>query len=80
VLDSPEKALAAAMETATIIAEKSPIAMHGTKINLNYARDHGVAEGLHFISVWQAANIQSEDVILAVQAAMTKTKPQFPRL
>ena len=80
VLDSPEQALAAAMETATIIAEKSPIAMHGTKINLNYARDHGVAEGLHFISMWQAANIQSEDVILAVQAAMTKTKPQFPRL
>ena len=80
VLDSQAAALAAAMETATVIADKSPIAMHGTKINLNYARDHGVTEGLHFISVWQAANIQAEDVAIAVQAAMTKTKPEFPKL
>lgn len=80
VLETREKTVEAALATAALIAEKSPIAVHGTKINLNYSRDHSVAEGLHFISVWQAANIQTEDLMTAVQAAMTKTKPVFSKL
>ncbi len=50
--------LAAARALATHIATKSPIAVMGTKHNLNYARDHTVEEGLNYISVWNMAMLQ----------------------
>ena len=37
-----------AIEIAAGIAEKSPIAVQGTKANLVYARDHSVSEGLEY--------------------------------
>ena len=37
---------------ATQIAENSPVAIAGTKEQLNYARDHSVEDGLnHVVSV-----------------------------
>lgn len=36
----------AALDTASLIASKSPIAVQGTKICMVYARDHTVQEGL----------------------------------
>jgi len=38
----------AAVEMASTIASKSPVAVQGTKINLIYSRDHGVEESLHY--------------------------------
>ena len=38
-----------AIEIAADIAEKSPIAVQGTKANLVYARDHSVSEGLEYV-------------------------------
>ena len=38
--------LKAAVETATVIASKSPIAVQGTKMALVYARDHSVPDSL----------------------------------
>ena len=38
-----------ALNVATNIAEKSPIAVQGTKMNLVYARDHSVPEGLEYV-------------------------------
>lgn len=37
------------MEMASNIASKSPIAVMGSKINLNYARDHSVDDGLNYV-------------------------------
>ena len=37
------------LELAETIASMSPVAIQGTKINLNYARDHTVEEGLDFV-------------------------------
>lgn len=37
-----------ALKMAEDIASKSPVAVQGSKINLNYSRDHTVDEGLHF--------------------------------
>lgn len=34
---------------ASEIAEKSPVAVQGTKVNLNYVRDHSVQDGLDFV-------------------------------
>ncbi|GMS94114.1 hypothetical protein PENTCL1PPCAC_16289, partial [Pristionchus entomophagus] len=42
VCDSPDAVLAAAKETAKTIATSSPVAVQGTKVVLNYARDHTV--------------------------------------
>ena len=41
--------MAAAIEMASDIAEKSPVAVQGTKVNLNYARDHSVPDALEFV-------------------------------
>lgn len=41
--------LAGALEMAGEIAARSPVAVQGTKINLLYARDHSVAEGLNYM-------------------------------
>jgi len=35
-----------ALETATTIASKSPIAVQGTKMSLVYSRDHSVPDSL----------------------------------
>jgi delta(3,5)-delta(2,4)-dienoyl-CoA isomerase len=46
-----EGVLAAALETAKVIASKSPIATLGTKHLLNYSREHTVQEGLDYCKV-----------------------------
>jgi len=38
--------ISAALETAALIATKSPIAVQGTKVCMVYARDHTVQQGL----------------------------------
>ena len=45
VHENKAAALKRAHELAGIIASKSPVAVQGTKENLNYSRDHTVAEG-----------------------------------
>ena len=46
-----EQLMEKALSMATEIAEKSPVAIAGTKENLNYSRDHSVPEGLdHMVS------------------------------
>jgi delta(3,5)-delta(2,4)-dienoyl-CoA isomerase len=41
--------LASALDLAENIAQKSPVAVQGTKIQLNYSRDHSVDESLEYI-------------------------------
>ena len=38
-----------ALETAALIASKSPVAVQGSKINLVYSRDHSVDDSLRYI-------------------------------
>ena len=46
VCDDADATLAAATDTAKLIASKSPIAVVGTKVNLNFSRDRSTADGL----------------------------------
>ena len=55
VFADKETMLAGVMEIASHIASKSPLVIRGTKEILNYTRDHSVAEGLNYMSVWNAA-------------------------
>jgi enoyl-CoA hydratase len=67
-----------AREQAALIAEKSPLAVRGTKHIMNYSRDHTVAEGLDYVAVWNAGMLMSLDLKLAVEAAMQRRQAEFP--
>ena len=44
-----EATVAAALNIAKTIASKSPVAVQGSKVILNYSRDHSVDEGLEYV-------------------------------
>ncbi|NXE57950.1 ECH1 protein, partial [Casuarius casuarius] len=73
----PDKAalLQGALELAATVASKSPVAVQGTKVNLVYARDHPVPEGLRYAATWNMSMLQTEDVLKSVQAALEKKDP-----
>jgi len=75
-----ETMLKAAVDMAATIATKSPIAVYGTKANLNYARDHSANENLEYITTWNAAMLQSEDLLKTAAAMMTKEEAEFEDL
>ena len=72
-----ESALAAAMELARTIAAKSPLAVAGAKLSLNYSRGRPVEEGLRHVALWNAGTLLSADLTTAIQARIEKTEPSF---
>jgi enoyl-CoA hydratase len=68
------------LETAREIAEKSPLAIWGTKVTMNHARDHSVDESLDQIATWQAGMFQPADMAEAFTAKAEKRTPAFPDL
>jgi hypothetical protein len=48
--------------------------------NLNYSRDHTVDESLAYMAVWNAAMLQTDDILLAAQAMMQKKTATFAKL
>ncbi|TDR71659.1 crotonase/enoyl-CoA hydratase family protein [Paludibacterium purpuratum] len=77
VLPDGDSLRAAALETARLIAAKSPLAVRGSKQVLNYSRDHSVADGLEYVANWNAAMLLSEDIVKAGMAAMSKQSAVF---
>ena len=80
VFDTPEAMLAAALQCATEIASKPPVAIWGTKQAIQYAQDHSVEDSLRQMgwlqgAIWSSANVRES--ILAMQA---KRAPQFDPL
>jgi len=80
VLPTLESAIADAVAVAGQIAQNSPVAVVGTKQNLNYSRNHTIQESLDYVQIWNAAMIQTDDVAAAMSASMQKTKPEFSKL
>ncbi len=71
ILDSKEAALERALAVAKEIAEKSPLAVHGCKRMITYARDHNTADSLDYVVTWNAGMLHSEEVMAAVTAGKT---------
>jgi enoyl-CoA hydratase len=69
--------LAGVLGIAAEIAEKSPLAIWGSKQMLNYARDHSVEDGLEYIATWQAGMFFGSDMAEAFAAKAEKRKPVF---
>ncbi|XP_075346142.1 delta(3,5)-Delta(2,4)-dienoyl-CoA isomerase, mitochondrial [Mycteria americana] len=76
VFPDKETLLRGALDVASAIAARSPVAVQGTKVNLVYARDHPVPESLRYVATWNMSMLQTEDILKSVQAAMEKKGPE----
>jgi enoyl-CoA hydratase len=81
VLPSPGALLEHVMGVAKEIAQKSPLAVYGSKVMINHARDHSVADGLDYIATWQAGMYNPEtDMREAFTARRDARAPEFSDL
>ncbi|KAF7953090.1 hypothetical protein EAE96_006309 [Botrytis aclada] len=77
---SKQNAIDKALAIAKLLAEKSPVAVQGTKELLNHARDNRLADSLRYTGVWNSAAIQTKDVKDAMLSGLQKRKPTFEKL
>jgi enoyl-CoA hydratase len=80
VFDTQEAMLAHALETAREIASKAPVAVTGSKVMINYARDHTIRDGLDYIGVWQTGMFSGAHMAEAFKAKAEKRPAEFPDL
>lgn len=80
VFDTQEEMLAAVMEIAREITQKSPLAVTGSKVMMNYAKDHTEADALDYIAVWQTGMFQPSEMAEAFTAKAEKREPNFQSL
>lgn len=81
LFDTQEQMLAHVMEIAKEIASKSPLAVHGSKVMINYARDHSIADGLDYIATWQAGMFNpTSDMFESFRAKQEKRDPVYEDL
>ena len=72
-----ELTIAAGLELARTIAAKSPLAVAGAKMSLNYSRGRTVEDGLRQVALWNAGTLVSADLTAAIQARMAKRVAEF---
>ncbi|TVT42294.1 crotonase/enoyl-CoA hydratase family protein [Amycolatopsis rhizosphaerae] len=77
VYPDQEAVLAAARAMAAEIAENPPLVVQGIKEVLSLNTERQVADGLRYVSTWNAAFLPSKDLGEAVQAFMERRKPEF---
>jgi enoyl-CoA hydratase len=68
------------MALAREIAAKSPLAMAGSKLALNYARDHGTADALAQMTLLQSAIFDIAEIERAIAAWKAKQPAAFAAL
>lgn len=69
-----------ALDLAGQIAAKSPLAVAGSKLALNYARDHGTAEALAQMTLLQSAIFDIDEMGRAIAAWKAKAPAAFEPL
>ena len=77
VFGTHEEMLAEVMAIAKEIASKAPLAVHGCKRAISYARDHTTADGLEFIGLWNASMLHTEEIMEAMSANADKRDGDF---
>ena len=80
VLPTHEDCVAHALATAKEIASKAPLAVTGSKVMINYARDHTIKDGLDYIAVWQTGMFSGPHMGEAFKAKAEKRDADFPDL
>lgn len=72
--------LGAVMATAREIALKNPVAVTGSKVMINYAREHGTKDALDYIALWQTGMFARGHMAEAFAAQREKRAPRYPDL
>jgi enoyl-CoA hydratase len=72
--------LAQAQAMARTIAAKSPLAIAGSKMALNYAVDHPTSEALQQMTLLQSAIFDLDEMARAIAAWQTKQTAEFAPL
>ena len=81
IFDTQEQMLKHVFALAAEIASKSPLAVHGSKVMINYARDHSIADGLDYIATWQAGMFNpTADMFESFKAKQEKRDPVYDEL
>lgn len=80
VYETHEEMMEAVMNVAREIANRSPLAVAGSREMLNFARDHSIADGLKHIAVWQTGMFQPGDMAESFAAQQEKRDPEFQEL
>jgi enoyl-CoA hydratase len=80
VFASQEAMMAHVMALAAEIAEKSPLAVTGSKRMINYARDHSTQDALDYVALWNASMLAPPHMMEAFAAKAQKRAPAFPDL
>ena len=80
VLPDAQALLQHALRVAASIAAKSPLAIAGSKLAINHARDHGTAAALHQMTLLQSAIFDSTEMALAIDAWKAKRQGDFASL
>lgn len=80
VLTDAQAALDHAMGLARNIAAKSPLAIAGSKLALNHARDHGTAASLQQMTLLQSAIFDTDEMAVAIKAWKAKEAAAFEPL
>ncbi len=80
VFEDHDALVAGVLEIAAEIASKSPLTIWGAKEALVYARDHGVSDALHQISLWQTGAFQPADMMESFGAKAEKRPANYEDL
>jgi len=80
VLPDALATLGQAMTLAAAIAAKSPVAMAGSKMAINYAVDHPTADALQHMTLLQSAIFDVDEMALAIEAWKHKRIADFAAL
>ncbi len=80
VLPDAPATLGHAMTLAAAIAAKSPVAMAGSKLAINYAVDHPTADALQQMTLLQSAIFDIDEMALAIEAWKAKRNAEFAAL
>lgn len=80
VFDDHQQMLASVATIARDIAAQSPLAVHGSKHMISYARDHALRDSLDYMASWQAGMFRPQDMAQAMQGAATRSAPDYSPL
>lgn len=80
VLPDANAAIEHALALARNIAAKSPLAIAGSKLALNHARDHGTAAALQQMTLLQSAIFDTAEMAVAIDAWKAKRGAEFAPL
>jgi enoyl-CoA hydratase len=77
VYENQDALLEAARKLAREIAANPAVVVQGIKRVMNYCADKSTADGLRFVAVWNAAFLQSNDLVEAIAAFKERRPPNF---